>query len=319
MSTREFEPTEPTINKVDPQYLALLSDILENGAESTDRTGTGTKKVFGRMLKFDLNNGFPLLTTKRVWFTGVKEELLWFISGGRNIRPLVSRGVNIWNEWPFQNYLRKNNLEQQFLKYTPEWEEEMEKFVLRVKKNKKFAAKWGDLGPVYGYQWRHWKGPGRVEIDQLANTIDTIKKNPDNRRIIVSAWNPSVIDKMALPPCHMAYQFQVEGDKLNCAMLQRSVDSFLGLPFNIASYALLTHLVAKVTDKRPGELTLFLADTHIYLNHLEQVKLQLTREPRALPELSLNPNITNIDNISPDDIAVVGYNPHPNIPAPISV
>lgn len=264
-------------NSADLEYQNLLKDILKNGVKSKDRTGTGTIKVFGRMLKFDLSQGFPLLTTKKVWFHGVKEELLWFIRGERNLRPLVLKNVGIWNEWPFQKYLETEKLDKKYSKYSPEWTVKMGEFIESVKLDAKFAKKFGDLGPVYGYKWRNWKGGNGKTVDQLAEAIRLIKESPDSRRIIVSAWDPSVLSEVALPPCHMEYQFQVVGKKLNCFMVQRSVDTFLGLPFNIASYALLTHIIAKVTNKIPGELTMALADTHLYLNHIDQAKEQIKR------------------------------------------
>ena len=316
---KEFEKRESLAGNIDFQYQNLLQDIIQNGIESTDRTGTGTRKVFGRTLKFDLADGFPLLTTKKIWFKGIKEELLWFMNGERNIRPLVQKNVNIWNEWPFQKYLAKNGLESQFPKYTPEWEDAMGSFINKIKESEEFANQWGDLGPVYGYQWRHWKTHDGGEIDQLANAIELIKHNPDSRRIIVSAWNPEDTQDVALPPCHLLFQFQVAQDKLNCVMYQRSVDSFLGLPFNIASYGLLTELMARLTDKKPGEVTLFLADTHLYLNHIEPAKEQLKRNPIALPTIKLNPTITTLENIFSEGIKIENYNSHPAIKAQISV
>ena len=316
---REIEGSPEIVNNADRQYLALLEDILANGTESKDRTGTGTRKVFGRHMHFDLSEGFPLLTTKSVWFKGVKEELLWFIRGERNIRDLVLKDVHIWDEWPFQKYLSAKALDGRYPKYTPDWEQQKELFIERVKNDAVFARQWGGLGPVYGYQWRHWQTRSGREIDQLAVAIDKIRNKPNDRRIIVTAWNPEDVDDVALPPCHLLYQFQVDGDNLNCVMYQRSVDTFLGLPFNIASYALLTSLIAKITDKVPGHLTLFLADTHIYLNHLEQVKEQLSRGPRALPRLVLEPGIVSLETISSELIRVESYNPHPPIKAPISV
>lgn len=316
---KEFEIRESLAGNIDFQYQNLLQDIIQNGVESTDRTGTGTRKVFGRTLKFDLADGFPLLTTKKIWFKGIKEELLWFMDGERNIRPLVQKNVNIWNEWPFQKYLAKNGLEAQFPKYTAEWEDAMGGFINKIKESEEFANQWGDLGPVYGYQWRHWKTRDGGEIDQLANAIELIKHNPDSRRIIVSAWNPEDTQDVALPPCHLLFQFQVAQDKLNCAMYQRSVDSFLGLPFNIASYGLLTELMAKLTDKKPGEVTLFLADTHLYLNHIELAKEQLKRGPITLPTIKLDPAITTLENVFSEGIKVENYNSHPAIKAQISV
>ncbi len=306
-------------NNVDLQYKKLLKDILQNGVKSKDRTGTGTQKVFGRMLKFNLSEGFPLLTTKRVWFQGVKEELLWFIRGERNIRSLVLAGVNIWNEWPYQRYLIANKLDKKYPRYTPQWKSKMDEFIEKIKANKSFAKKYGDLGPVYGFQWRNWKGRNGKEVDQLKSAIDQIKNNPDSRRIIVTAWDPTVLDEVALPPCHMSYQFQVVGKKLNCFMVQRSIDTFLGLPFNIASYALLTSIIAKVTNKIPGELTMMLADTHLYLNHIKQAKEQLKRTHRNLPKLVISSKLKDIDNINSDWIEVKDYDPHPTIKAPISV
>ncbi len=306
-------------NSADKVYLELLKDVLKNGVKSDDRTGTGTIKVFGRMLKFDLSQGFPLLTTKKVWFHGVKEELLWFIRGERNLRALVLKNVGIWNEWPYQRYLAANGLEKKYPKYTPSWEEKMKEFIEKIKTDEKFAKRYGDLGPVYGYKWRNWKGGNGKEVDQLAVAIKDIKGNPNSRRIIVTAWDPSVLDEVALPPCHMEYQFQVVGKKLNCFMVQRSVDTFLGLPFNIASYALLTCIVARVTGKIPGTLTMALADTHIYLNHIKQAKEQIARKPKSLPKLRLSSKLKNIDHIESDWINVVGYDPHPAIKAPISV
>jgi thymidylate synthase len=318
----EFEIRQ-TPKSAEIQYLSLLNDILVNGSESSDRTGVGTKKVFFRTLQIDLTQGFPLLTTKDVWFKGVKEELLWFIRGERNIRPLVLKGVNIWNEWPLKRYLTENGRGHITAKDRPEqWQAEMKKFVEEIKSSNFFAEKWGDLGPVYGYQWRHWKNPDGSETDQLADVIKTIKENPDSRRMIVTAWNPSDIEEMsksALPPCHMQYQFQVDRGKLNLAVYQRSVDSFLGLPFNIASYALLNHIVANITGTTPGQLSLALGDTHIYLNHQEQIELQLGRDPKPLPKLVIDQPVTNIDSINGDTIKVEGYDPHPKIYAPIAV
>ncbi len=306
-------------NNTDIQYQNLLKDILKNGTKSKDRTGTGTTKVFGRMLKFDLSEGFPLLTTKKVWFHGVKEELLWFIRGERNLRPLALKNVGIWNEWPFQRYLEAEKLDKKYPKYSPEWSVKMGEFIESIKLDAKFAKQFGDLGPVYGYKWRNWKGENGKKIDQLQAAINDIKNNPDSRRIIVTAWDLSVLSEVALPPCHMEFQFQVVGKKLNCFMVQRSVDTFLGLPFNIASYALLTHIVAKVTGKIPGELTMALADTHLYLNHLNQAKEQIRRKPRSLPKLKISSKLKDINHIESDWIEIIDYDPHPSIKAPISV
>lgn len=311
--------TSKVSNQADLDYQNLLKDILKNGTTSKDRTGTGTKKVFGRMLKFDLSKGFPLLTTKRVWFHGVKEELLWFIRGERNLRNLVLKNVNIWNEWPFQKYLTLTKQDKKYPKYTPLWEEKMKEFIEKIKTNSSFAKKYGDLGPVYGFQWRNWKGRNKNVVDQLKNAINDIKNNSDSRRIIVTAWDPSVLSEVALPPCHLYFQFQVVGKKLNCFMVQRSVDTFLGLPFNIASYALLTEIIAKITKLKAGELTMALADTHLYLNHINQAKEQIKRKPRELPKIVISSKLKDIDNIDSSWIEVKDYNPHDTIKAPISV
>lgn len=317
----EFEQRQ-RLPSIEIQYLQLLHHIVNNGTESGDRTGIGTKKVFAETLKADLQKGFPLLTTKRLGFETIKNELLWFISGETNIKPLVDNNVHIWDEWPFQHYLKANSLEESFPKYTDGWESEKQKFIESIKTDSEFSKKWGDLGPVYGYQWRHWRNSNGTEIDQLAEAVNLIKYNPDSRRIVVTAWNPSDLEKMSvsgLPPCHMFFQFQVNGNYLNLQMYQRSVDTFLGLPFNIASYALLNHIIANITDKIPGELTLALGDTHIYLNHLEQIQTQLSRDPTAMPRLIIEQKIESIDSIDPRTIRIEGYNPQPSIKAPIAV
>ncbi len=296
-------------------YLNLLKDVLDNGVkELNDRTGVGTLKVFGRMLRFDLSKGFPLLTTKKMFVRGIIYELLWFIKGDSNIKFLVDNGVNIWNEWPFQNYLKANNLESKYPIYSDEWKQKLSEFVKNIKSDKSFAKQWGNCGPIYGVQWRSFYG-----FDQLSWVINEIKTNPSSRRLIVSAWNPPLISKMALPPCHVLYQFQVSGNKLNCLMYQRSVDVFLGLPFNIASYALLTQMVGQVTGYNPGELVMALGDTHIYLNHLRQARLQLKRKPYPLPKMKLNPNVSDIFAFKYSDFKLVGYKSHPAIKAPIAV
>lgn len=299
------------------QYLELLKDILKNGTESIDRTGTGTKKVYGRMLKFDLEkHGFPLLTTKRTWFKGILVELLWLVSGNTNIRPLVTQGVNIWNEWPFQNYLKANN--KKLKPNSDKWNEEISKFVEKIKTDTKFAKKWGDLGPVYGKQWRAWKSKNG-NIDQLAEAVDKIKNTPNDRRIIVNAWNVGDVPSMALPPCHMMYQFGVTDGKLNLGMYQRSVDTFLGLPFNIASYALLLVMVSNITNLTPGELTIFGWDTHLYVDHLKQAKLQSSRKPYKFPTVKIKRKVKNIDDFKFEDFELIAYKHHEHISAPISV
>jgi thymidylate synthase len=262
-------------------YLDLVTDLLENGVRKGDRTGTGTRALFGRQIRFDLNAGFPLLTTKKVHLKSVIHELLWFISGETNVRPLQRAGVRIWDQWA-----------------DPET---------------------GDLGPVYGAQWRSWEGAGGRVVDQLQNVIDEIRTNPDSRRLIVSAWNAALIEEMALPPCHCLFQFQVLDGRLHCQLYQRSADIFLGVPFNIASYALLTHMVAHVTGLQVGEFIHTFGDLHLYDNHLEQAKKQLSREPRELPSLRICSDIAEIDQFSFEDFEVQDYDPHPAIPAPVAV
>jgi thymidylate synthase len=262
------------------QYLDLLNDILENGVKKDDRTGTGTLSVFGRQLRFDLQKGFPLLTTKKLHIRSIIHELLWFLSGDTNIKYLQENGVTIWDEWADEN---------------------------------------GDLGPVYGAQWRSWKGADGQTIDQISEVIKQIKTNPNSRRLLVSAWNVAEIDKMKLPPCHYAFQFYVADGKLSCMWQQRSVDTFLGLPFNIASYALLTHMIAQQCDLEVGELIFTGGDVHLYLNHIEQAKLQLTREPRPLPKLVIKRKPDSIFDYKFEDFEIVDYDPHPHIKAPVAV
>jgi len=262
------------------QYLDLLDHVLKNGTKKMDRTGTGTISVFGYQMRFNLQDGFPLLTTKKLHLKSIIHELLWFISGDANIRYLNENGVKIWNEW---------------------------------------ADKDGNLGPVYGYQWRSWPASDGKKIDQLTEAINAIKKSPDSRRIIISAWNVGEIEKMALPPCHVMFQFYVAGGKLSCQLYQRSCDIFLGIPFNIASYALLTLMVAQVTGLKPGDFIHTLGDAHIYLNHIEQVKLQLTREPYPLPDMIINPSVNDIFKFRYEDFTLENYTAHPHIKGDISV
>ncbi|MCF7804999.1 MAG: thymidylate synthase [Candidatus Marinimicrobia bacterium] len=271
------------------QYLDVLKDVLENGVDRPDRTGTGTRAVFGRQMRFDMADGFPAVTTKKLAFDVMKAELLWFISGSRDIKKLQEMGCHIWDANVSADY------------WTPKAEFE------------------GDAGRIYGVQWRHWRNPGGEEIDQLKQVIRQIKENPTSRRHIVTAWNPGELDQMALPPCHILYQFFVADGKLSLHMFQRSCDMFLGVPFNIASYSLLLHMVAQVTVLEPGEFVHTLSDAHIYHNHFDQVKTQLARTPKPLPTLSLNPDITDIDEFSMDDIALKNYEHHPGIKAPMAV
>ena len=262
------------------QYLDLLEHILEKGVKKQDRTGTGTLSVFGYQMRFDLSKGFPALTTKKLHLRSIIYELLWFLKGDTNIKYLKENGVTIWDEW---------------------------------------ADAEGNLGPVYGYQWRSWPTADGSHIDQITNLINQIKKNPDSRRLIVNAWNVGEVDKMKLPPCHVLFQFYVSDGRLSCQLYQRSADVFLGVPFNIASYALLTLMIAQVCDLKPGEFIHTFGDAHLYLNHLEQTKLQLSRETRKLPEMLINPEIKDIFGFQYSDFKLEGYDPHPTIKAPIAV
>ncbi|WP_059026403.1 thymidylate synthase [Gabonibacter massiliensis] len=262
------------------QYLELLDRILQKGVEKTDRTGTGTISVFGHQMRFDLSAGFPLLTTKKLHLKSIIYELLWFLRGDTNVKYLQEHGVRIWNEWADEN---------------------------------------GDLGHIYGYQWRSWPRPDGTHLDQISQVVEDIKHTPDSRRLIVSAWNSGDIENMALAPCHALFQFYVANGKLSCQLYQRSADSFLGVPFNIASYALLTMMMAQVCDLRPGEFVHTLGDAHIYLNHIDQVKLQLSREPRDLPEMVINPAIKSIFDFRYEDFELRNYNPHSHIKGEIAV
>ncbi|GAA0189704.1 thymidylate synthase [Fulvivirga kasyanovii] len=262
------------------QYLDLMQDILDNGNEKGDRTGTGTVSVFGRQLRFDLSEGFPLLTTKKLHIRSIIHELLWFLSGDTNIKYLKDNGVSIWDEWADEN---------------------------------------GDLGPVYGHQWRSWPTPGGGTVDQISNVIEAIKKNPNSRRHIVSAWNPAEVDEMALPPCHALFQFYVADGRLSCQLYQRSADYFLGVPFNIASYALLVHMFAQQCDLEVGDFVWTGGDVHLYSNHMEQVKTQLSREPRSLPQLHIKRKPASIFDYKYEDFEILNYDPHPGIKAPVAV
>ncbi|MEO5691159.1 MAG: thymidylate synthase [Candidatus Saccharimonadales bacterium] len=306
------------------QYHDLLRDIKDNGTHKSDRTGTGTISVFGRQMRYDLNDGFPLVTTKKVPIKAIIHELLWFLKGDSNIEYLVQNGVHIWDEWPYRNYVQvsENRVVTPEETHSEEWRTGMKSFTEKIASDHEFAVKWGELGPVYGYQWRHWPDGLGGEIDQITEVVDTLKNNPDSRRIIVSAWNVADIKEMSkagLPPCHSLFQFYVVDGTLSCQLYQRSADTFLGVPFNIASYSLLTMMLSQVTGLKPGEFVHTLGDTHLYSNHMEQVDLQLSRTPKALPTMKLNPEIMNIFDFTIDDFILEGYDPDPGIRAPIAV
>jgi thymidylate synthase len=299
------------------QYLDLMRHIRDSGVRKEDRTGTGTLSIFGHQMRFDLRQGFPLVTTKKVHLKSIVHELLWFIQGDTNIRYLAKNGVNIWNDWPFQSWLRETGQDEKYPMYTPQWREQMKLFVERVIADDKFAAEYGELGPVYGHQWRNFEG-----VDQLAQIVEDIKTNPDSRRLIVSAWNPKDIPVMAksgLPPCHTLFQFYVTEGRLSCQLYQRSADVLLGVPFNIASYALLTLMIAQVAGLQPGDFVHTFGDAHLYSNHMEQVEEQLSREPRPLPVMSINPTVTDLFSFQYDDFELKDYDPYPPISAPVAV
>ena len=290
------------------QYHELMYRVLREGIDKSDRTGTGTRSVFGHQMRFNLAEGFPMVTTKKLHLKSILHELIWFISGDTNIRYLCQNGVRIWDDWPFATYSKSADYDGI----------DMKEFAARIASDADFAAKWGDLGPVYGYQWRFWPGPNGP-VDQLRDVLEGIRRNPDGRRHIVSAWNPGYIDQMALPPCHAFFQFYVVDGKLSCQLYQRSADIFLGVPFNIASYALLIHMMAQDLGLGVGDFVHTLGDAHIYSNHMDQVRLQLSREPRALPTLKLNPSVKSLFDFRYEDVELVGYDSHPHIPAPVAV
>lgn len=290
------------------QYHELMERVLREGSDKSDRTGTGTRSVFGHQMRFDLAEGFPLITTKKLHLKSILHELIWFISGDTNIRYLCQNGVRIWDDWPFASYSKSAEYDGI----------DMKEFAARIAADADFAAKWGDLGPVYGYQWRFWPGPNGP-VDQLRDVLEGIRRNPDGRRHIVSAWNPGYIDQMALPPCHAFFQFYVVEGRLSCQLYQRSADIFLGVPFNIASYALLIHMMAQDLGLQVGDFVHSLGDAHIYSNHTDQVRLQLSRDLRPLPTLSLNPNVKSLFDFRYEDVALLNYDPHPHIPAPVAV
>lgn len=311
-------------------YLDLCKQIFETGEQRGDRTNTGTYSIFGHQIRFDLNKGFPLLTTKRVPFRLVASELLWFIKGDTNIRYLLKHNNNIWNEWAFEKWINSADYHgpdmtnfglrsQEDENFNKQFQEQMELFKARILEDDSFADKYGDLGSVYGKQWRNWKTTQNETIDQLKDVIHSIKTNPNSRRHIVSAWNPEDIPTMALPPCHTLFQFYVSNGKLSCQLYQRSADVFLGVPFNIASYALLTHLIAHECGLEVGDFVHTFGDAHIYSNHVEQVETQMGREIRDFPQLTINKDKKSIFEMDLDDLLIENYNPHPSIKAPIAV
>ena len=286
------------------QYLDMCRFILENGKLKTDRTGTGTISYFGYQARYDLEEGFPLLTTKKVHLKSIIHELLWFISGDTNIKYLVDNDVRIWNEWPYEAYKKSDEYQG----------EDLKEFAVKIKEDAEFAKKWGNLGPVYGKQWRDFGG-----VDQLENLVNDLKNNPDSRRLIISAWNPPLIPQMALPPCHAFMQFYVNEGELSCQLYQRSADIFLGVPFNIASYSLFTMMLAQVCGLKAKWFVHTLGDAHIYTNHIEQVNLQLSRDTRKLPVMKINPEIKSIYDFKYEDFELEGYDPHPLIKGVVAV
>ena len=314
---------------MEKEYLDLARRILDEGTERQDRTGTGTKSVFGHQMRFDLQKGFPLLTTKRVYFKLIKSELLWFLKGDTNIRFLLENNNHIWDEWAFEKYVKSEDYtgpdmtdfglrSQEDEAFKTVYDEQMALFREQVLNDDAFADQYGSLGNVYGAQWRAWQKKDGGVIDQIQNVIESIKTNPDSRRHIVSAWNPEEVPTMALPPCHTLFQFYVQDNKLSCQLYQRSGDVFLGVPFNIASYALLTHLIAQETGLEVGDFVHTLGDAHLYLNHMDQINEQLAREPRDFPGITINKD-KSIFDLEMGDIKITDYHPHKAIKAPIAV
>lgn len=312
------------------QYLDLCEHILHNGTKKEDRTGTGTLSVFGYQMRYDLNEGFPLMTTKKTAFRLIVSELLWFIKGDTNVKALLAENNHIWDEWAFAQWVNSDEYQgpdmadfgrrsQKDEEFAAAYKEQLGIFQEKILNEPEFAEKYGDLGPVYGKQWRSWAKTDGGTIDQLKDVIESIKTNPDSRRHLVTAWNPEFIGDMALPPCHIMFQFYVADGKLSCQLYQRSADVFLGVPFNIASYALLTHLIARECGLQVGDFVHTTGDTHLYSNHIEQVKEQLTREPKELPTVKINEDVASIFDMELSDITIEGYDPHPRIKAPVAV
>lgn len=291
------------------QYHDLLQHIIDKGVWKDDRTGTGTYSVFGYQMRFNLQHGFPLLTTKKLFTKAIIQELLWFLNGDSNIQYLCKNGVRIWDDWPYAKYKQSADFVG----------EDIKAFAQRIASDDAFAKKWGELGPVYGYQWRSWPAPDGQSVDQISNLIAQIKKNPESRRLIVSAWNVPYIDSMALPPCHTMFQFYVSEGKLSCQLYQRSADVFLGVPFNIASYALLTMMVAQVCGLGLGDFVHTFGDVHLYSNHVEQAKLQLSRDCRPLPKMNIHKEVQGIFDFKYEDFTLTDYNPHPHIAGEVAV
>lgn len=290
-------------------YHELLERIIAEGTDKSDRTGVGTRSLFGYQMRFDLSQGFPLMTTKELHLKSIIHELLWFLQGNTNIKYLVDNGVGIWNDWPYEKYKKSQAFQGETIK----------EFANKIKESSDFANQWGELGPVYGRQWRHWEGLNGVKVDQIADLMHQLKNNPDSRRHIVSAWNPTEIGNMALPPCHCLFQFYIANNKLSCQLYQRSADVFLGVPFNIASYSLFTEMIAHVLGLKLGDFVHTFGDVHLYHNHFEQAKLQLTREPLPFPSLHFKRKIESIFDFQYDDIEILNYRFHPKIKAEVAV